>query len=69
MFEAAKIALYKRMDERWLELARARGVATVFTDSPKYPSLADLTGPFVYARLMRSESDEATGYPASQLKT
>jgi uncharacterized protein YecE (DUF72 family) len=56
------------MDERWLELARARGVATVFTDSPKYPSLADLTGPFVYARLMRSESDQANGYPAAKLK-
>lgn len=56
------------MDERWLELARARGVATVFTDSPKYPSLADLTGPFVYARLMRSESTEANGYPAARLK-
>jgi len=56
------------MEERWLELARARGVATVFTDSPKYPSLADLTGPFVYARLMRSESDQTTGYPAPQLK-
>jgi len=56
------------MDERWLELAKDRGVATVFTDSPKYPSLADLTGPFVYARLMRSESAQANGYPAAQLK-
>ncbi|MGE7137807.1 DUF72 domain-containing protein [Luteibacter sp. NPDC031894] len=56
------------MDERWLELARERGVATVFTDSPKYPSLADLTGPFVYARLMRSVSDEANGYPTAALK-
>ncbi|HEY4294760.1 DUF72 domain-containing protein [Luteibacter sp.] len=56
------------MDERWLELARERGVATVFTDSPKYPSLADLTGPFVYARLMRSVSSETHGYPAAELK-
>lgn len=56
------------MDERWLELARDRGVATVFTDSPKYPSLADLTGPFVYARLMRSVSSETHGYPAAELK-
>ncbi|NID16681.1 DUF72 domain-containing protein [Luteibacter yeojuensis] len=56
------------MDERWLDLARERGVATVFTDSPKYPSLADLTGPFVYARLMRSVSSETNGYPAAELK-
>lgn len=56
------------LDPRWLDLARERGVATVFTDSDTYPSLADLTGPFVYARLMRSRSDEATGYPAKELK-
>ncbi len=55
------------MDERWLELARERGVATVFTDSPKYPSFADLTGPFVYARLMRSVSSETNGYRAKDL--
>lgn len=57
------------MDPRWLELARARGVATVFTDSPDYPSLADLTGPFVYARLMLSRASEKNGYPAKALKT
>jgi uncharacterized protein YecE (DUF72 family) len=56
------------MDERWLELARARGVATVFTDSAEHPSFADLTGPFVYARLMRSRASEKTGYPAKELK-
>jgi uncharacterized protein YecE (DUF72 family) len=56
------------MDERWLELARDRGVATVFTDSPERPSFADLTGPFVYARLMRSRAKEKNGYPAKELK-
>ncbi|HXP01064.1 MAG TPA: DUF72 domain-containing protein [Luteibacter sp.] len=57
------------MDERWLELARERGVATVFTDSPDYPSFADLTGSFVYARLMRSVSNQTTGYTSKDLKT
>lgn len=57
------------MDDRWLALARERGVATVFTDSSDYPSFADLTGPFVYARLMRSESKETNGYNAKDLKT
>jgi uncharacterized protein YecE (DUF72 family) len=56
------------MDERWLELARERGVATVFTDSAEHPSFADLTGPFVYARLMRSRATEKNGYPAKELK-
>ena len=51
----------------YVELARAHAVATVFTDSPDYPSLADLTGEFIYARLMRSRSAVATGYPADEL--
>jgi len=50
--------------ERYLELARAHGVPTVFTDATQYPSFADLTGGFVYARLMRSAADEPHGYPA-----
>lgn len=48
-------------------LAREHGVATVFTDSDKYPSLADLTGDFVYARLMGSRSEIETGYPGTEL--
>ncbi|MGO3127683.1 MAG: DUF72 domain-containing protein [Luteimonas sp.] len=53
--------------ETWLRLARARGVATVFTDSTEYPSFADITGDFVYARLMASRETSATGYPGLQL--
>ncbi|MBB1059779.1 DUF72 domain-containing protein [Marilutibacter spongiae] len=53
--------------EAYLALARARGVATVFTDSPEHPSIADLTAPFVYARLMRSREDAPQGYPAGEL--
>jgi uncharacterized protein YecE (DUF72 family) len=55
------------LDPRWIELARERGVATVYTDSPEYPNLADLTGPFVYARLMRSQAQRKTGYTAQAL--
>jgi uncharacterized protein YecE (DUF72 family) len=51
----------------YVTLARTHGVATVFTDSPEHPSLADLTGPFAYARLMRSQADEPHGYPAGAL--
>jgi uncharacterized protein YecE (DUF72 family) len=51
----------------YVELARKYHVPTVFTDSPKYPSLADITGDFVYARLMRSRPEVATGYPPGEL--
>ena len=51
----------------YLELARRQHIATVFTDSPKYPSLADVTGDFVYARLMRSAAEIDTGYAAADL--
>jgi uncharacterized protein YecE (DUF72 family) len=57
------------MDERWLALARERGVATVFTDSPDHPSFGDITGDFVYARLMRSRASQAAGYPAKERKS
>ena len=47
----------------YLALARRHGVATVFADSDDYPSFADPTADFVYARLMRTESRAETGYP------
>lgn len=53
--------------EEFLELARARGCACVFTDSAEHPNFADLTGDFVYARLMRSREAERAGYPAKDL--
>lgn len=54
-------------DARYIELARRHAMATVYTDSNEHPSFADLTGDFVYVRLMRSRSDVATGYPAAEL--
>ncbi|MEH6419499.1 DUF72 domain-containing protein [Pseudomonas sp. CGJS7] len=53
----------------YLELARAHRVPTVFTDSDEYPSLADITGDFVYARLMRARAEIPTGYPQEELDT
>jgi uncharacterized protein YecE (DUF72 family) len=51
------------MTTDYLALARKYQCATVFTDSDDYPSFADVTGPFVYARLMRTEPKYKTGYP------
>lgn len=55
------------MCDEFLALAREHRVATVFTDSPDYPSFADITGDFVYARLMRSEASIASGYDDAAL--
>jgi uncharacterized protein YecE (DUF72 family) len=50
------------MSPDFLALARRYKVASVFTDAEKFPSFADLTGDFVYARLMQSDAALATGY-------
>ena len=54
--------------EHYFELMRQRGLPSVFTDSEKYPSFADLSGDFVYARLMRSRSALPTGYTEAELE-
>ena len=51
----------------FLALARRYGCVTVHTDSPKYPRIADEQAPFVYLRLMQSQAELETGYPAQAL--
>lgn len=55
------------MVENYLALAGRYGVATVYADSDDYPSFADLTADFVYARLMRTQSSLLTGYADADL--
>jgi len=55
------------VDARFVALMRERNLGTVFTDSRDYPSFADVTSDFVYARLMRSRSEIDTGYTAEEL--
>jgi uncharacterized protein YecE (DUF72 family) len=52
----------------YLKLARKYKIATVITDSPKYPNFTELTGEFAYARLMNAQSEIATGYTKPALK-
>jgi uncharacterized protein YecE (DUF72 family) len=54
-------------NSEYLALARRHGVVTVFTDSDEYPSFADLTGGFVYARLMRGRSELPTCYAPEEI--
>ena len=51
----------------YLALAREYRCATVFTDSDDYPSFADITGDFLYARLMRTEPGQAAGVEPQML--
>jgi uncharacterized protein YecE (DUF72 family) len=51
----------------FIALARRYGAAAVCTDSDDYPSYADITGDFVYARLMRSNAKVKTGYTPAAL--
>lgn len=55
------------MTPEFLALARKHGCASVFTNSLDYPSFADITADFVYARMMRTASEVPTGYPAQAL--
>lgn len=55
------------MTPDFVALARRYRAAIAFADTDEHPSFADLTSDFVYARLMRSHSEVATGYPAREL--
>jgi uncharacterized protein YecE (DUF72 family) len=51
----------------FIDLLRERGIAAVFADTDEYPSFADVSADFVYARLMRAVSSQALGYPRQAL--
>ena len=46
----------------FIALARRYRAATVFSDTDDYPSFADVTADFVYARLKRTVASVKTGY-------
>jgi uncharacterized protein YecE (DUF72 family) len=51
----------------FVALARGFGTPIVFTDHATYPSFADATGDFIYARLQGGKDSIATAYPAKEL--
>ena len=65
-------ALEVRNPSAWtrelIAVARAHRVALVFSGSTDYPSHADPTGPFIYARLMQSRANLRAGYPQRELE-
>ena len=51
----------------FIALLRTRKVALAFVDDKNRPAIQDVTADFVYARLRRSQENEATGYPRPAL--
>jgi uncharacterized protein YecE (DUF72 family) len=51
----------------FIALLRPFNVPVVFTDHVTYPSMGDVTGDFVYARLQKGEDSNPTAYPAKEL--
>jgi uncharacterized protein YecE (DUF72 family) len=51
----------------FIALVRSFRIPVVFTDHVKYPSLADATGDFIYARLQKGEDSIPTAYPPKEL--
>jgi uncharacterized protein YecE (DUF72 family) len=54
-------------DPDFIALAREHGVAIVLAGDSDYPQIADLTAPFVYARIMGTQEAEPLGYPSKAL--
>ena len=51
----------------FIALLRQFGMPVVFTDHKTYPSIADLPGDFVYARLQQGKDTIPTAYPPKEL--
>jgi uncharacterized protein YecE (DUF72 family) len=51
----------------FIALAREHGVAVVIAGDSEYPQIADLTAPFVYARIMGTSAAEKSGYSGKML--
>ncbi len=55
-------------DPRFYDLARKHNAAIVFADDDDFPEIDEPTADFAYARLMRTQEEVKTGYPAAALE-
>ena len=51
----------------FVAMARAYGVAIVMAGDSEHPQIADITAPFVYARIMGTQEKHKLGYPTKTL--
>jgi uncharacterized protein YecE (DUF72 family) len=54
-------------DPEFVRLLRDTGTSAAFTDAETWPSIADVTGDIVYARLQRGKDTLAAAYPPKEL--
>jgi uncharacterized protein YecE (DUF72 family) len=54
-------------DPDFIAMAREHGVAVVIAGDSEYPEIADVTAPFVYARMMGTRETEPLGYSPAEL--
>ncbi|MCS0504991.1 DUF72 domain-containing protein [Ancylobacter mangrovi] len=54
-------------DPEFIALARAHGVAVIYAGDSEFPEIADVTAPFVYARIMGTSEDHPLGYAPAAL--
>lgn len=54
-------------DRAFVDLARHYGVAIVMAGDSRHPQIADITAPFVYARIMGADEGAPLGYAAPAL--
>ena len=52
----------------FVALAREAGVAVIVAGDSEYPQIADVTAPFVYARIMGTQEEAAEGYSGEALE-
>lgn len=54
-------------DKAFVQMCRDHGVAIIFAADSEFPTIADVTADFVYARLMGTQAKEKLGYPKAVL--
>jgi uncharacterized protein YecE (DUF72 family) len=54
-------------DAAFVRMCRQYGVAIIFAADSEFPTIADVTADFVYARLMGTEEKEKLGYPKAKI--
>lgn len=54
-------------DARFVKMCRDRGVAIIFAADSEFPTIADVTADFVYARIMGTQEKEKLGYPRAKI--
>ncbi len=54
-------------DAAFIRMCRDHGVAVIFSADGQFPTIADVTADFVYARIMGTQANEKLGYPKSMI--